>query len=55
MLSLRGASYRYPGAKRDTLHGVDLDLLDVHLLQLVGALGALHAVMLPPGDGAQVG
>ena len=36
MLSLRGASYRYPGAKRDTLHGVDLDLLEGTVTGLVG-------------------
>ena len=26
MLSLRGVSYRYPGAKVESLHGIDLDL-----------------------------
>ena len=36
MLSLRGASYRYPGAKRDTLHGLDLDLLEGTVTGLVG-------------------
>ncbi len=36
MLSLRGVSYRYPGAKRDTLHGIDLDLAEGTVTGLVG-------------------
>ena len=36
MLSLRGVSYRYPGAKRDTLHGLDVDLLEGTVTGLVG-------------------
>ena len=36
MLSLRGVSYRYPGAKHDTLHGLDLDLAEGTVTGLVG-------------------
>jgi energy-coupling factor transporter ATP-binding protein EcfA2 len=36
VLSLRGASYRYPGAKRDVLHGIDLDLVEGTVTGLVG-------------------
>ena len=36
MLNLRGVSYRYPGAKKDTLHGIDLDLAEGTVTGLVG-------------------
>lgn len=36
MLSLRGASYRYPGATKDVLHGIDLDLVEGTVTGLVG-------------------
>jgi energy-coupling factor transport system ATP-binding protein len=36
VLKLRGVTYRYPGAKRDTLHGVDLDLAEGTVTGLVG-------------------
>lgn len=40
MLSLRGVSYRYPGAKGESLHGVDLDLAEGTVTGLVGPSGA---------------
>ncbi len=40
MLNLRGVSYRYPGTKKDTLHGVDLDLAEGTITGLVGPSGA---------------
>lgn len=36
MLNLRGVSYRYPGARKDTLHGIDLDLAEGTVTGLVG-------------------
>ena len=36
MLNLRGVSYRYPGAKKDALHGIDLDLAEGTVTGLVG-------------------
>lgn len=36
MLSLRGVSYRYPGAGHETLHGIDLDLAEGTVTGLVG-------------------
>ena len=36
MLSLRAVSYRYPGAKHDVLHGIDLDLVEGTVTGLVG-------------------
>lgn len=36
MLNLRGVSYRYPGAKVETLHGIDLDLAEGTITGLVG-------------------
>ena len=36
MLSLRAVSYRYPGAKHDVLHGIDLDLVEGTVTALVG-------------------
>lgn len=40
MLSLRGVSYRYPGAKVESLHGVDLDLAEGTITGLVGPADA---------------
>ena len=40
MLSLRGVSYRYPGAKVESLHGVDLDLTEGTITGLVGPAAA---------------
>jgi energy-coupling factor transporter ATP-binding protein EcfA2 len=40
MLSLRGVSYRHPGARHDTLHGVDLDLVEGTITGLVGPAAA---------------
>ncbi len=40
MLNLRAVSYRYPGARRDTLHGIDLDLPEGTITGLVGPSGA---------------
>jgi len=36
VLRLRGVSYRYPAAKRDTLHGVNLELPDGTITGLAG-------------------
>ncbi|MEX1336722.1 MAG: ABC transporter ATP-binding protein, partial [Candidatus Limnocylindrales bacterium] len=36
MLNLRGVSYRYPGARIETLHGIDLDLREGTITGLVG-------------------
>jgi energy-coupling factor transporter ATP-binding protein EcfA2 len=36
VLSLRAVSYRYPGAKHDVLHGIDLDLVEGTVTGLVG-------------------
>ena len=36
MLNLRGVSYRYPGAKVEALHGIDLDLAEGTITGLVG-------------------
>ncbi len=36
MLSLRGVSYRYPGAKVQSLHGIDLELAEGTVTGLVG-------------------
>ncbi len=36
MLSLRGVSYRYAGAKVEALHGIDLDLAEGTITGLVG-------------------
>ncbi len=40
MLSLRGVSYRYPGAGHETLHAVDLDLRPGTVTGLAGAAEA---------------
>lgn len=40
MLSLRGVSYRHPGAGHDALHGIDLDLVEGTITGLVGAAEA---------------
>lgn len=36
MLNLRAVSYRYPGARVETLHGIDLDLAEGTVTGLVG-------------------
>lgn len=36
MLNLRGVSYRYPGARVESLHGIDLDLAEGTITGLVG-------------------
>jgi len=40
VLSLHGATYRYPGAGHDTLHGIELELAEGTVTGLVGAAEA---------------
>lgn len=40
MLKLEGVSYRYPGAKHDSLHAISLDLADGTITCLAGPAGA---------------
>jgi len=46
VVSLRGVSYRYPGASRDALAGIDLELGPGELVVLAGASGSGKSTLL---------